>query len=105
MQASELSRASPTKSQTINLTMCIRSGLPPVKTPTLKHLKILASYSLVLRPFAVHQSSYNCEGSVQQSNFSQNNFIYPQIIRSLCMKARCKSEMLPDDSDPTTMDT
>lgn len=101
MQASELSRgrASPTKSQTINLTMC---GLPPVKTPTLKHLKILARYSLVLRPFAV-QSSYNCEGSVQ-SNFSQNNFIYPQIIRSLCMKARCKSEILRDESDPS-MDT
>ena len=102
MQASELSRASPTKSQTLNLTMCIRSGLPPVKTPTLKHLKILASYSLVLRPFAV-QSSYNCEGSVQ-SNFSQNNFIYPQIIRSLCMKARCQSEILRDESDPS-MDT
>ena len=89
---SELSRASPTKSQTINLTMCIRSGLSPVMTPTLKHLKILTSYHLVYRPF-VKQNSYYCEGSVL-SNFSPNNFIYPQNIRSPCIKERCKSENL-----------
>ena len=73
---SELFKASPTKFQTINLAMCTKSGLPYVKIPTLKRLKILTSYYLVLRPFA-KQNSYYCEGSVL-SNFSQNNFIYPK---------------------------
>ena len=100
---SELSKASPSKFQTINLAMCTKSGLPYVKIPTLKRLKILTSYSLVLRPFA-KQNSYYCEGSVL-SNFSQNNFIYPKILRSPCNRARCKSETLRDESDPISMDT
>ena len=99
----ELFKASPSKFQAKNLTMCNNSGHPSVKTPTLKHLKILTSYSLVSRPF-VRQNSYYCEGSVL-SNFSQNNFIYPKIIRSPCNRARCKSETLRDESDPISMDT